>query len=261
MANDPIDGIRQKLVRAEKHLADVLDILHTYSKGHCKLVPERDEELNALVLRVHLSPKSTPALSALIGDYLFAVRCVLDYLVWGMVERAGATPTKRTMFPITPNEDGFNGAIGRHQLDGVPVDAVAIIKSLQPHNGRNQALGWLDRLHNIDKHRMLNVTILASSHTSFVWGDGGFQTIFGAEELHDGAILPAGVPLDNPAFTDLVNRLYEVKVEGECALFVAFKELSLDGGDLEDASVAVILHEISEFIRCDVLPVLCPFLD
>ena len=73
---------------------------------------------------------------------------------------------------------------------------------------------------------------LASSHTSFVWGAAGFQTIIGAAELHDDAVFRIGVALDNPAFTDLVNRLYEVKVEGECALFVAFKEPSLDGATL-----------------------------
>src|ERR1017187_2158141 len=81
MGSDCIEGIKQKLIRAEKHFAEVLNILQPYSKGQCKLIPERNEELNALMLRVSLQPKGSPTLSVVVGDFLFAVRCVLDHLV------------------------------------------------------------------------------------------------------------------------------------------------------------------------------------
>ncbi|SRR5258708_6905550 len=220
MAVSAVEGVRQKLIRAEKHFAAVLGILHTFNKGHCKLIPERDEEINALVLRVTLEPKGSPELSAVIGDFLFNIRCVLDHLVCGIAHRAGHPITTKHMFPITFSQDSFDDAVRRRRLDGVPTGALAIIQRLQPYNSGNEPLRWLDRLHNADKHRALNVTTVASSHTHFVWGAGGFQTFLGAEELHDGAILPVGVPLNDPSLATLIDRLYEVKVEGECALLV-----------------------------------------
>jgi len=44
-------------------------------------------------------------------------------------------------------------------------------------------------------------------------------------------------------------------------LFVVFKELATESEDIELFAVAPILHEISEFVRCDILPKLYPFLD
>ena len=178
-----------------------------------------------------------------------------------MALRCGHLITDKHMFPITSTPAKFVDAVRRHRLGGLPAEAQAIIEGLQPHAGRNEPLRWLDSLHNTDKHRTLNVTTIASMHTHFVWGDGGHQIVLGSEELRDGAKLPIGVPLSNPMFTTLVDRLYKVKVEGECALFVAFEELAGESEDLEPFGVALVLHEISEFVRCSVLPNLYPFLN
>jgi len=256
-----VEGITQKLIRAEKHFAEVRSVLRSCNKGRCKLIPEKDEQLDVLVLRISIEPKGSPTLSAVVGDFLFTIRCVLDHLVYGIVQRAGITVSRQHMFPITDSLSAFRKEAKR-RLNGVPADAQTVIERLQPYNTGNEALRWLDCLHNMDKHRTLNVTIAVSSDTHFVWGDTGFEMFLGNEELHDGAIMPVGVPLNVPAFSDVVNRLYEMKVEGECALFVAFKELSLDSsGDLEDFEVESVLHRIYNLVRHGALPDLEPFID
>jgi hypothetical protein len=251
------DGIQQKLIRAEMHLTEVARALNSFTNGECHLIPEINEELKLMVLRIDITPKITSQLSAMVGDFLFNARCILDYLVWAIILQAGNTPTAKNMFPITSSGENFASQLKRKRLDGVPVEAVAIIKGLQPCSARNHPLAWLDSLHNVDKHRELIMTTVVADNTSLDF-DGSLSMFLGDEELYDKAIFgDVGIPLD--ALGSEMDRFTNVEVKGEATLFVAFKELSPEAEDLRRVEVLLVLESILSFIKYDTLERLIDF--
>jgi hypothetical protein len=263
----PLDGVRLKLVRAKKHLDEVMRELSLLEEGECRLIPERNEDLGLLVQRIYIAPKPSLELSAAIGDFLFGVKSALDHLVWQLVIRNGREPNGKNMFPIAACLCSFGKAVTmRGQLKGVAGKAHALIESLQPYYGGNEPLGRLNTLHNTDKHRTLNLTTVVADKTSLSFaGRSVFMNLFLIDEdLRDGAIFgDTGMPLNDPEFNAMfpsaIERASEMEVEGKASLFVAFDEPAADS--LEGFRVDRTLQEILEFARETIIPAFEPFFD
>jgi hypothetical protein len=195
----------------------------------------------------------------------------------------GGTPGKRLIFPISRSPESFDSDIAKNGLKEAPKEAVAIIKSLQPQPaGETHPLALLSKLHNIDKHRKLNVIAAVARDTELVWSRpadaGGMEvalaSIFGNEELRDGAVLPVGVRFNSPDFPGIRERFAKMKVQGYAAMFIAFEDSTLldpqmaaieERHDLEAElgpfKVDWILQEILQFVGDKVFPALEPFFD
>jgi hypothetical protein len=253
----PLDGAKQKLLRADEHLEALHLMLQGMTPGHCELVPEEDHQNNIGVLRARL-PKPPLRLSVLIGDFLFNIRSALDYLVWQLVLINKCEPGKSTMFPITSNPKTFADEIRRNRLKGVSAAAQKAIESLQPYHTGNESLAVLAKLHNTDKHQAFNLTTAVAHDTHVEWKDekGTFMEMFmGGEELRDGGILgDIGLPLDLPEWREKFQKL---RVAGEASIFVAFEDPA--AADLEDLRIESVLSEIREFVRNNVIDALDPF--
>ena len=267
MTDDPLDGIKLKLIRAQKHLDDVMGILSLIKVGECCITPERSEKLGLLVQRISIQPKPPLELSVVIGDFLFGVRSALDHLIWQLVIHNGRSPTARNMFPITSAPALFNAAVTeRRRLEGVSPKACAIIESLQPYHIGNEALGRLDTLHNVDKHRALNLTTVVADNTSLLFSTGGHPVLrmfIGDEELRDGAVFGGiGIPLNSPEFSrefpEAIRRISEADVKGKASLFVAFDEAEGEVESLENFRVDNTLQNILEFVRGRVIVAIEP---
>jgi hypothetical protein len=70
-------------------------------------------------------------------------------------------------FPIVANHTAFNKEIGNEALFGIPFEAVAVVESLQPYEGRTDAvhsnLNTLRTLTNEHKHRKIHVAALTAN--------------------------------------------------------------------------------------------------
>lgn len=247
--------VQLKLIRAQKHLDEVLAILKGCAYGNCYFIPELDEETQCIFLSARL-PSPPPELSVVAGDFLFAVRSALDHLVWQLVISNGAAPTDRNMFPITRSPDDFKRDVAKgRRLDGVSAQAQGIIEGLQPYHTGTNPLGRLTELHNVDKHRTLNLTPVVASSTTLAWERDGeivLHTHIGDEEVRHGAYL-GGVGIPQAMFPK------NVKVYGHAALFIAFDDPTAD--ELEPLRVDSVLQEILEFVRHTVVPSFQIFLD
>src|SRR5690348_1820790 len=160
---EPFWSARFKLVRAEEHLDSIVKILRHFAYGDCQLLSEKDAKRNAVFLRVCL-PKPPDSLGPVIGDFLFNIRSALDHIVHRLV--LPDTPEKernRIAFPICGSADNFADALKGKRLLGVPEKAVTLIERLQPYHSRENPLGTLDNLHNIDKHKNLHLTTAVAS--------------------------------------------------------------------------------------------------
>lgn len=251
-----LDEILLKLARAEKHLGDVLTALEGHKRGEVTIAMEKDEVLQMAVQRVHLVPNSSPEVSAIAGDFFSNVRAVLDYIVWQLVlSNPPNEPGPSNQFPITDSSKGFSDQVARKRLRGVAEDAIKIIEALQPYHDRNNPLGLLNRLVNIDKHQTLNVVAVVADNTEVISQPDGFALMLGDEELRDGSVFgDIGIPLNliPSMFPDFEQRLPSMKMHGTCSLFLAFDDPTVER--LEDFRVDRTLEKIYAFVKECVLP-------
>jgi hypothetical protein len=144
MTDDPLLGCRLKLQSAWRHRQALGATLEDF-------LARADPEPSPLHLGV------------IVGDFLHNLRCVLDHLVWQLVELNGQEPTRQNQFPIFDSPEAYEKAAGRY-LRGVAPDHMALIETFQPyHLGPNAAyhsLAVLRELSNIDKHRFVHPVVI-----------------------------------------------------------------------------------------------------
>src|SRR5258708_2135285 len=125
----PLNSIRIKLARAEKHLNEVVDATKEYAQGECSIAMEKDVALQMAVQRIRIKPSASPEISAMAGDFFANVRAVLDYIVWQLVlSNPPNKPSASNQFPITNKPSDFTDQLARKRLRGVPEEAVRLIE-------------------------------------------------------------------------------------------------------------------------------------
>ena len=143
MSDDPLLGCRLKLQAAWRHRQAL------------------GEQLEAFVARD--DPEPSPLhLGVIVGDFLHNLRCVLDHLVWQLVELNGVKPGDHNQFPIFDTPAAYNEKAGRY-LRGVASDHRALIEGFQPYHldgdPTRHYLAVLRDLSNIDKHRFVHPVV------------------------------------------------------------------------------------------------------
>ena len=140
---------------------------------HCKDVQhsivrevDRDENKQTWVFR-GVTPEPPIAWSITVGEILYNLRSALDHLVWQLVLANGQCPRRSNRFPITEDHEKWElQKVGA--LKGVCQEHQAKIGYLQPFTGGIglsfdvSMLKSLDDLSNIEKHRHLILSVIAS---------------------------------------------------------------------------------------------------
>jgi hypothetical protein len=147
-----------KLDWAKRHLEALdADLRVFHESKPCRFTSRDDVENQRHILRVDLD--DVPDHICLrCGDAFYCMRACLDQLVWRLAKLTVTIP-ERTQFPIIEKWD--SDSLGRFapQTQGVPADALAIIKDLQPANRpatvKENLLWRLNAMCNLDKHRRI----------------------------------------------------------------------------------------------------------
>jgi hypothetical protein len=104
----------------------------------------------------------------ILGDFAHNARSALDHLADALVRLNNGAPTERTQFPIVLSPFDWLGQL--YRLEGVSERHVEFIERLQPYHRPDfygfssglsaieDPLAILNRLSNVDKHRVLNAT-------------------------------------------------------------------------------------------------------
>lgn len=179
MSAPNLNGIRLRLDRAQKHL-DALEgeVLRYLPQAKHRFFYKFDPNLRAFYIYAEVMKEPPLFLSILAGEILYNCSSALDHLICQLARLTKpAHECLRTEFPIftTDSEDYRKTTERRGILDGIPDEAKAIIKDLQPFKAREagenpetHVLEILRHFHNIDKHRRLNLVasaVLAASYT------------------------------------------------------------------------------------------------
>ena len=151
-----------KLSRARKHYAE-LQAAQTsfFSTGPYK-ISARTNEAGKLVYYLSHVADVPDELALIAGDVIQNLRSALDHLAYDLWVREanGLGREGKIYFPIDRDEASYNrNKAGK--TEGISAQSRAVIDSLRPYAGGNDALWRIHTLNNRDKHRLL-VTVGSS---------------------------------------------------------------------------------------------------
>jgi hypothetical protein len=166
-----LEEISNKL-KWTRHHFDILDkaVANYTDPKNTKLFAKRYNEAKTMAWGHFESSTSPPIeISNIFGDVLQSANSCLDHLVCELFKRfnPGQSPKPSHKFPIVTSHGAFNGEIGSNALYGIPFEAVAVVESLQPYEGRTDPvpfrLSALRTLTNTHKHRQIHVAALTAN--------------------------------------------------------------------------------------------------
>lgn len=170
----PLDGIREKIKRANEHIRNLDAEITPYLDGadHTLTATVRyDASKGDHVRDWRISGSPLPErFSVIIGEVIHQLRSSLDHLVWQLVIAHGTEKTTNDLeFPIF-REPGKYPAAARRKIKGVGPTAAKLIEGLQPYhaigNIEDHPLLIAHNLDIIDKHQLL---IIVAGELK-VWG-------------------------------------------------------------------------------------------
>jgi hypothetical protein len=136
--------------------AEISAFLDGGNPNPCEIATQRDPQTREMLYYI-VSVRDVPKRIAILsGDVLQNCRTTLDYLANQLfiVGSPGMPLRTQTSFPIAEDAPTYETKKVR-KVKGMREDAVKYIDSLEPYKGGNSHLWILNRLNNIDKHRLL----------------------------------------------------------------------------------------------------------
>lgn len=170
-----LSGVDAKLRRAETHTADLKEaIQRTFDPKLTTFTCDYDPKAGKHVIRVHGVPAIDPDWALIIGEILFNLRSALDHLAWQLVLFDGKKPFDKTQFPI---RESSNNQTVQLRPAIANTEVLQALEELQPYAGTQGAHGYrrdplwrLNKLCNIDKHRLLLVVACVLDVGEMWWG-------------------------------------------------------------------------------------------
>jgi hypothetical protein len=254
-------GVELKLGRAAHHLAAIKDEVARFDYGPDVIPGEYDAQTRTHVFRAQHDPPPPTALSARIGEFLYNVRCALDYIVVELITLAGNPVDRKKAFPIYTDPAAYANSINT-KIGGVPAEATPRFERLQPFYGPNsnpldprwrdpekEPLAVLQRLNNRDKHRTL--TLIESI--------GSIEPEFpNRPDVLAGEVRVRRVPLKRgAAIAAFAPGALDPDVEVN--LTVAF-HIGIDEGESAPVDLVQTFDQILRVVSRRVVPEFAPFL-
>jgi hypothetical protein len=177
--SDALEGARDKLARGDSHRAITRREIRRFFNSHpdptFKVEPEGDPSLLGVgdIYRAWMVvdrgvPDLPASFSARFGDILHNYRSVLDHIAWQLVRHGSSWPLKndraknRVQFPTYDTAVEFDKNVAG-RLPGVSPTVIDYIRQRYEFDARgnptNDALLWLARMSNEDKHRSLHTSV------------------------------------------------------------------------------------------------------
>jgi hypothetical protein len=219
------------------HLENLRDALRVFRESEPYSFLHEDD-LDAQQYRITVIIRDTPdVIPLIVGDLFCCLRSSLDQLVYSLAHLR-SRESRNNQFPILAAE---NTAEFERRTKGIPAEAAAIVRSLQPYHGgdttaiRGNLLWKLNAICNIDKHRRIPVH--------------GTGMLFRFPNVSVDVRRLINFDNDNGVISVPISLKSKMALDPEISLDVAF-------GDLREGVQCSLagIEEIYEFVTSDVLP-------
>lgn len=165
---------RLKIDRAKKHLSELEAVIREHIRSNpyrliCDLkeAPSIKSPHADFVIPAHLAyhyhiAKTAPLpdeTRLIFGDVVHNLRAALDLLAYDLISANGGDK-KRSFFPFHEEARNFENALSEGQISVVPKEIKDLLRTeIQPYRGgKGDAIWRMNKLDNIDKHRLLLAT-------------------------------------------------------------------------------------------------------
>lgn len=184
LANDPLEGLKLKLERADSHIKELARHVNEFCDGQkytSRIVVEPDGQQ---ALKVIFDLRPIPGIiPVIVGDTLFQLRSTFDHLACLLAIQNGAKKTSDVCFPTGNNVNHFVSE-SQKKIHRLSEDAKSMISALEPYDGGKG--DWIRVIHTtniIDKHQALipiAATAFPNASVTFM-PQLGLNTISGPE--------------------------------------------------------------------------------
>jgi hypothetical protein len=160
LADTPFLSARRKIERANHHIKEVQSqIVAFLATDFHHPVVEKDPETGNLRLNFwHPGPHAMPGFGATIGDAVHNLRCALDHTISEIVRMCGGNDVN-VHFPMHETREELKKSIDHGLKKKIGPELCSfIIETIKPYRCGNYPLWALNKLDNLDKHRMILVT-------------------------------------------------------------------------------------------------------
>jgi hypothetical protein len=222
-ADEKLARIRAKIQRANKHFRDLETVGQAFFATNPYLVAaKRDPQTNKPVYYMD-SVAPVPIEYALIaGDVIHNLRVALDHLARQLfLVGPDGRENAEVNFPFRNNATQYQSFV-RGQVQTFRQDAIEKLLEVEAHKGgKGHELWVLNRLNNIDKHRLI-VTVGSSYGGVGLWSvmARGMKEIW--EKMSPGQTIP--IP-DKEIFLNSADKLCPLKAGDELFIDVADAEI------------------------------------
>lgn len=162
MNGDPFAACWLRVDRAETHRKATADVWNQFIEDDPYDFSLVDRGGGRLALRVCQRIPTPPEAAILIGEWLYNLRCALDYCIYATaicVSGKNPPPGQGVLqFPIYEHEEAYRK--NEYRLKPLAPHHRPLVEAAQPYRHPDpdtSALGWLNRLARIDRHRRLTV--------------------------------------------------------------------------------------------------------
>lgn len=178
----PLDGSRAKVQRAKELYDDLIhdattavasQLIATGERPSMVVRKERDPEAAKFHFVVEAVPETDPFRWGLyVGDVVHNLRSALDHLAFALADKdsPGRGEDRATQFVIAAGPDGFKNV--RRHLKHLSAHHQEMVEQEQPYvrqpaSVADHPLTYLERLSNVDKHRVIHVVQFAADLFSY----------------------------------------------------------------------------------------------
>jgi hypothetical protein len=162
----PLDGIREKLNRADENIGNLNREIGAFlDEGIKAVLSYQDYEARSEAFNVHFSREVPPRFSILAGEVVHHLRSSLDHLAWLLSSEVyRKSNSNHIEFPILISKPDKNKLAGyNRKVQGISSKrALGLIHNYQPYHRPNPPDDPLAIVHNfdrIDKHRELVIVV------------------------------------------------------------------------------------------------------
>lgn len=241
-----LSGVLLKLERAEAHIEEVRQKTVAFREGNpppfgfrSDETPRPDKSIDYVLYAVIREPPLR-ALAPIIGDAIHNIRSALDHLVYELAPRR-ARKARKSQFPIFTDECEFK-VRSPPMIKGITGDERTLIERVQPYIAsnppRHDPLAILNKLSNLDKHRLL-VPIIAAVSTRDTWvasdnADIRWTHLKVGPVEHDAKIVAFTASPQDPSKS--------MNVQPQSGLQIQLSDTGADEMDIDVADLLAMLH-------------------
>lgn len=159
---EPFDACWRRIDRAEAHRKAASEVWNAFLKDEPYGGVLHHQGEGKYVLRVYQENPTPPEMAVFFGEWLYNLRCALDYAVYAAAiydSRKDPPPNEGVLqFPCYTTESEYRK--NEYRIKPLADHHKPIIELMQPYRHDDpdtSAVGWLNKLARIDRHRRLSV--------------------------------------------------------------------------------------------------------